>query len=384
MAPNKRKDTRPPGMSQAEVHELLQEKMRQAVRLALVMVLEEEVSVLIGADRYERNPQRSDQRNGYYQRNLDTTVGRIEDLPVPRTRKGHQTQVFERYARRQAELDQAIADMFIGGVSTTRVAEVVETLTGTKASASTVSRVYQGLEDEFESWKKRPLVEQYLYAFGDGVYFTVIYEHEGCKMPIIAVVGIREDGQREMLAFRVGERENQPAWEELLQDLRDRGLKKIGLWITDGGAAMRAAIEVKFPSTPRQRCIKHKLDNVLGYVPRKHWDHIRPELRAIFYQNSRHDAEQEAAAFCAKYQADYPSAVACLQRDLAACLTFYDFPKAHWPSIRTNNIIERLNREVKQRTHKMGAAFRNEDSCLLLFYAVIRSIKFRRIPLPAR
>jgi putative transposase len=311
-------------------------------------------------------------------------MGMIEDLPVPRTRNGFQTQLFEQYHRRQSELDEAICKMFVKGLSDVQVGDVVEALTDFRPSPSAVSRVFHSLDTEFESWKTRPLKAHYLYVFADGTYFTVIYDQEGCKMPILTVVGIDEEGRREVLAFAVGERENHTAWEDLLENLKSRGVEKVDLWITDGNSAMLNAIAAKFRTSKRQRCVKHKMDNVLGYVPEKQQEEVRPELRAIFYQSSREKAEQELAAFIAKYENIYPSAVACLQRDGEACLTFYSFPEKHWKFIRTTNAIERLFNEVKKRSHKMATAFRNEDSCMLLFYAVIRSLKLRRISVPAK
>ena len=371
-------------VSQTEFHELLREKLKEAVRFTLIQVLEAEVEAYIGAGAYERVPTRQDYRNGYYQRNLVTGVGEVEALSVPRTRNGFKTQVFEQYQRRQADLDEAICRMFVSGGSTVQVGQIVETLTRTKPSPSTVSRVFHGLEDEFESWKKRPLASEYLYAFADGTYFSVIYGDEGHKMPILAVIGITVEGQREVLAFRVGERENQLAWQDVMDDLQQRGIEKIGLWITDGNQATINAVEHKFPDSARQRCVKHKMDNVLSYIPKKQQEQVKPELKAIFYQANREKAEQEVAAFIEKYEPIYPTAIACLNRDLAACLTFYDFPKEHWKTIRTTNVIERLFLEVKRRSKKMGAAFRNENSCLLMFYAVVRSINFRRIPIPTK
>lgn len=371
-------------ISQKEFQSLLQAKLREAVRFTLITILDEEVEAFIGAKPYQRAAQRRDYRNGSYQRDLGTGIGVIEDLPVPRTRKGFQTQLFERYQRRRAEVDEAISDMFVGGVSTSRVGEVLEVLTGSKPSASTVSRVYHRLEDEFAAWKKRDLAAKYVYAFADGTYFTVIYESEGCKMPIMAVVGITEQGEREVLAFSVGERENQAAWEELLEDLKRRGVKEVDLWITDGNQAMLNAIELKFSTSRRQRCVQHKMNNILGYIPENQHKQVEPELKAIFYQQSREKADQEVAAFCEKYAKSYPTAIECLKRDLEACLTFYDFPKNHWKTIRTNNVIERLFGEVKKRTHKMAAPFRNEDSCLLMFYAVIRSLKFRKLAMKSK
>jgi transposase-like protein len=360
---------------------MLREKLRQAVRYTLIQVLEAEVEACIGAAAYERAPTRRDYRNGHYERNLGTGVGEVEALPVPRTRKGFKTQVFEHYQRRQAELDEAICEMFVSGGSTAQVGHIIETLTRTKPSPSTVSRVFHGLETEFESWKKRQLAPAYRYLFADGTYFSVIYAQEGHKMPILAVIGITLEGQRDVLAFRVGERENQLAWEDLMDDLKQRGVEQVGLWITDGNQATLNAIALKFPDSARQRCVKHKMDNVLSYIPKKQQKLVKPELKAIFYQPNRQQADQEVAAFIAKYAPLYPTAMDCLKRDLEACLTFYAFPKEHWPTLRTTNVIERLFGEVKRRSTKMGAAFRNETSCLLMFYAVIRGLNFRRIPI---
>jgi putative transposase len=367
---------------QATIEEALRERIRLAIKYTLVQVLEEEVDAFVNASPYQRTYERRDYRNGTYERDLGTSMGVIEDLPVPRTRGGFRTELFERYQRRQAELDQAICEMFVGGVSTTRVGEVVEALSGMQPSPSTVSRVFHGLEAEFEQWKQRPLQAHYWYVFADGTYFTVIYNGQGEKMPILAVIGIDTAGKREVLGFTIGDRENQNAWEDLLDNLKERGVHQVDLWVTDGGKAMINAIENKFPAAQRQRCVKHKMENVLSYIPKKQQVDIQPELKAIFYQTNRTKAEQTAAAFAAKYENIYPTAIACLQRDLNACLTFYEFPEEHWKFIRTTNVIERLYCEVKKRSHKMAAAFRNEDSCLLLFYAVVRSLNFRRISIP--
>jgi putative transposase len=368
--------------SQESFEMMLQERLRQAVRVALISVLEEEVSAFIGALPYERNEQRRDQRNGHYTRDLETSMGQIADLPVPRTRHGYHTQVFERYHRRRDELDTVIGQMFVDGVSMAKVGQVVETLTGSKPSASTVSRVFHSLEHEYAQWKQRQLEEHYAYVFADGTYFTVIYNGEGCKMPVLAVMGIATSGQRDVLAFRVGDRENEQAWKDLFDDLKARGVKEIDLWVSDGNQAMLNAITKKFPTSARQRCVVHKMDNVLSYIPNKQQDQIKPELKALFYQKNRQAADQAVVAFIEKYQKIYPTAIECLQRDLEACLTFYSFPKEHWKTIRTNNVMERLFGEVKRRSHKMAAAFRNEESCLLLFYAVIRSLKFNKLNMP--
>lgn len=368
---------------QADFQAAIREKIRLAVQVTLVTVLNEELEVFIGAQPYERSPQRRDYRNGSYPRRVGTGVGEIT-VAVPRSRKGFQTRLFEKYRRRQAELDEAIAEMFIHGVSTTRVGAVMGALTDIHPSPSTVSRVFHTLEGEFATWKKRALEAQYAYAFADGTYFSVIYNDEGSKMPVLAVIGIRQTGEREVLGFRVGERENQQAWEDLLQDLKDRGVQQVDLWITDGNQAMLNAVQRKFPTSQRQRCVLHKMENVLSYVPTAQQEAVKLELKAIFYQESRQKADQEVSAFCEKFETVYPTAIECLKRDLEACLTFYAFPKTHWKTIRTTNVIERLFGEVKKRSHKMAAAFRNEDSCLLMFYAIVRSLRFQNLRMPVQ
>lgn len=369
--------------NQESLHELLQEKLKIAVRYTFVQVLEEEIENYIQAARYERNPKRRDYRNGAYARSLGTSLGEIEDLPVPRTRKGFQSQLFERYKRRQAEVDNSICEMFVSGVSTEKVGQVLETLNGSHPSPSTVSRVFHTLEEEYEHWKKRPLQSHYLYVIADGTYFSVIYDGQGTKMPILAAIGIDAEGKREVLGFSTGDRENQQAWEALFDNLKERGLEQVDLWITDGGKAMINAIESKFLNAKRQRCVWHKMENILGYIPRERHEQVKPELRAIFYQENLEKAQQTAAAFLLKYEPVYPAACECLRRDLDDCLTFYQFPQNHWRSIRTSNAIERLFLEVKKRSHKMAAAFRNEKSCLLLFYAVTRSLNLRSISVSA-
>lgn len=371
-----------PVVSQDDFRQLLRAKMVAAVRLTLIEILDDELAVQVGAGRYERTAQRRDHRIGQRVRSLGTSVGVIEDLPVPRTRQGFQTQLFEKYQRRQLELDRLIGDMFIKGISQAAVGQVLENLNGVKPSASTVSRVFQGLEEEYGSWKARGLPERYVYVFADGTYFSVIYGEEGHKMPILALIGITPDGRRELIAFTTGARENEAAWCNLLDDIYARGVRVVDLWVTDGNQAMINAIELKFPASRRQRCMRHKMDNVLAHVPDKQRGPVQAAFKAIFYRDSRAQADQEAAAFREKYRSIYPEAIACMERDWEACLSFYDFPKTHWARIRTSNVIERMFEEVKKRSKKMSAPFRNEASCLLLFFAVVRGMRFQNVVMP--
>lgn len=366
-------------ISQAEFHELLREKMQASIRLTFSAILEDELEAWCDAKRYERSDRRRDHRIGSRTRDLGTSVGVIEDLEVPRTRHGFQTQLFEKYKRRQAELDEMIGEMFVKGISQAQVGQVLETLNGIKPSASTVSRTYHNLEEEYQAWKQRPLPAHYVYVFADGTYFSVIYGDEGQKTPVLALIGILPNGSKEVIALTIGERENEAAWRNLVDELKTRGVQTVDLWITDGNQAMINAIQTKFPDSQRQRCMVHKLANVLGYVIEKYRAEVETDFKRIFYQDSRVKADQEAAAFREKYRQLFPEAIACMDRDWEACLTFYAFPKQHWIRIRTTNLIERLFLEVKKRSKKMAAPFRNEGSCLLLVYAVVRSIKFQNV-----
>ena len=206
--------------SQSDFHALLREKLMLAIRMTLMTILEEELTAVVGVERCQRSERRQDRCNGHCMRDLTTSLGTIEELVVPRTRRGYQTQLFERYHRRQSELDLAIGEMFVASASRVQVGHIVYKLIGEQRSPSTVSLIYHSLESEFAAWKKRLLESRYLYAFADGTYFTVIYDDQGHKMPILAVMGINTKANEMCLPLPVGERENQGAWDDMLDQLK--------------------------------------------------------------------------------------------------------------------------------------------------------------------
>lgn len=363
------------------VHQVM-ERVRAVARVVFEQAMEEELTAFLQALPYKRNPERKGRRNGYYSRDLVTSFGALHDLKVLRSRDGgFQTQLYSRYRRRQERVDQAISEMFIRGVSTRKVGDVVELLTEESPSAATVSRVFQSLREECEEWRKRPLESQYLYIYLDGVYFSVGYDDSFVKEPVLAALGVKLSGEKELLGYGPGDKESHEAWKGFLSDLRNRGLEKADLFITDGSKAVIGAVEELFPAAKRQRCVVHKLRNVDSKVPRPLQEEVRQEAKRIFYQENKEQARQEAEAFCLKWENVIPEGVECLKRDLEDCLTFYEFPKEHWRYIRSNNSLERLFEEVKRRTNSMGA-FRNERSCILVFYAVTRAIRWQRISVP--
>lgn len=365
--------------SQEEFRTALREEARLAVRVVIESVMQEELTQFLRAAPYERKKGRAGYRNGSYGRDLVTSTGILMDLQVPRDRAGRfQTQVFERFQRYEPEVSAAIAAMFVAGVSQGRVAEVTQPLLGAAPSASSVSRIAHDLQTACEAWRKRPLLEQYHVIVIDGVYFPIVHGPKADETPLLVALGIDSEGQKSVIGLMVAGEESTDAWQNLLDDLKQRGVKAVDLLVTDGDEGLIGVLERAFPHTPRQRCTNHKMRNVLAKVPKRDKREVAAVLKGIFAQPSREEARLQAQAFRARYETIYPEAVACLERDLEACLTFYDFPKSMWRHIRTTNALEGLFHTIRQRTNKVGA-FRNENSCILIVYATIQSIHLNKV-----
>lgn len=371
-----------PALEQNEFVDLLMARLRTAARATFEAVMEEELTHYLKALPYQRSENRNGQRNGHYSRQLGTGFGPVS-LDVPRSRDGqYRTQVFEQYQRRQSQIDQAISAMFVHGVSTRDTSAIVESCLDQSVSASTVSRVFHKLEAEYQAWRKAPLDAHYHYLYLDGGYVKVRYDDQAERIALLFAVGVRLTGEKELLAFTVGDRESMDAWSAFLGDLQHRGLMKVDLILTDGNAAVLAQIRIHYPDAQYQRCVIHKLANVLSRVPKRWRDEVETDLRRIFYQDDRVQAEAQVAAFVQKWRKLFPEAVACLQRDSGDCLTFYAFPKKHWRAIRSTNVIEPVINELKRRFHKMAAVFTNENSCLLIVYAVLRTLNLKPMSVP--
>ena len=375
----KRDDTTVTLPSQEEFRTALREEARLVVRVMIESVMQEELTQFLRAAPYERKEGRAGYRNGSYGRDLVTSTGILMDLQVPRDRAGQfQTQVFERFQRYEPEVSAAIAAMFVAGVSQGRVAEVTQSLLGAAPSASSVSRIAHDLQTACEAWRKRPLLEHYRVIVIDGVYFPIVHGPKADETPLLVALGVDMEGQKSVIGLMVAGEESTDAWPNLLDDLQQRGVKAVDLFVTDGDEGLIGVLERAFPHTPRQRCTNHKMRNVLAKVPKRDKREVAAALKGIFAQSNREEARLQAQAFRARYETLYPEAVACLERGLEACLTFYDFPKSMWRHIRTTNAIEGLFHTIRQRTNKIGT-FRNENSCVLIAYATIQSIHLNKV-----
>ncbi len=299
---------------------------------------------------------------------------------MPRGRAGaFHTQVFERYARYEPEVAEALTDMFISGTSTHRVGKVAQKLLGVALSASAVSRLNQALTEQYEAWRVRPLLPHYRIIYLDGIHFTVRHGAQTDATMILTALGVDLEGNREVLAFRACAEEDKDGWSCLLQDLRNRGVSQIDLLVTDGHDGLLAAVASLFPATPRQRCLVHKQRNVLNAIPKREQQEVATDLAGIWKQDKQEEALLNLAAFKAKYQKRYPEAVRSLSEDEDYLLTFYAFPQVMHRYIRSTNAIESLFSNVRQRTDQIDA-FTTETSCLTIIWAVMQDIRLPKIP----
>jgi putative transposase len=370
-----------PGLpSQQVFQQHLRELARAAIRIVLEGVMREELDALIGVGWGESSSKRKGYRNGYYQRDLVTSSGRLADLNVPRDREGQfHTQVFERYSRDAPQIAQGLTEMFVAGTSTHKVGEVAETLLGVAPSASAISRLNGTLEQQFQAWRERSLQEHWRILYLDGVHFSVRHGDQADSTVILTALGVDLAGNKEVLALRACAEESKDGWLSLLQDMRKRGATQVDLIVTDGHDGLLAAVTELFPATPRQRCLLHKQRNVLNAVPRRVRREVETELLGIWDQPSKEAAMTQLAAFKAKYGKLYPEAVSSLSEEEDKTMTFYDFPQTMHRSIRTTNAIESLFSNVRQRTDQIDV-FTTEMSCLIIVWATIEGIALRKVP----
>ncbi len=348
------------------------EKQRRLVKTLLEGALEEELTVLLEAARYRRTETRQGYRNGFYERDLVTQYGIVTGLRVPRRRAGEaEHSVFSGYQRRQAQVDLLIRDVFLAGVATRRVGEVLEGLLGTPVSAQTVSRVARSLDREVERFHRAPLSDDLLYLFLDGVSLRVKVAAGMKRRMVLCAYGISLGGERRLLDFRLAGAESQASWEAFLNQLRERGLlgKQLRLIATDGGNGLHAALETVYPYVPRQRCWAHKLRNLANLLKRRQQEACLQGAKAIYQAETRAAAIKAYWVWAKRWRTEAPKAVACLRKDLQELLSFFACPSEHRRKVRTTNGIERCFREVRRRTRPM-TCFNNDESCERIIYAV--------------
>ncbi len=352
-----------------EVKEMFREDFREASRRVIKLALEEamrdEVGSYLAAGPNERVVERRGYRNGYRMRWLTTAVGRVE-LEVPRTReRGYVPGVFERYKRVEGVVNGGIKEMFLRGVSTRKVREVLDVLCGCGVSAAYVSMVTKELDEEVRRFENGPIEDEYAFLFVDALSVRIRYELRAQRRWVLVAYGIRGDGSRKLLSFRVARTEGAGMWRSFLENLKVRGLKgrKLKLIVLDGSLGLWSAVEEVYPLVPHQLCWVHKLRNIARYGPRSQMSACVSEATRIMNAGTSAQAAKLFRRWKERWQSINPRGVACLERDFARLIPFFEFSPTFHRIIRTTNVIERSFKEIRRRLKVMGY-FQNTKSCM--------------------
>jgi putative transposase len=342
---------------------------RAVLQAALQEVLEAEMTEALGAGKSERTADRAGYRSGYYDRKLITRVGVLE-LRVPQDRAGHfSTELFERYQRSEKALVSALAEMYVQGVSTRKVKAITEELCGHSFSATTISEATARLDEKLKAFFGRRLEEPYPYLIVDARYERVREGGVIASQAVLVAIGVDWEGRRQVLGVEVANRESRSSWREFMAGLRARGLHGVEYVVSDDHAGLKAAIREILPEAAWQRCYVHFLRNALDYLPRKHDDDCLMELRWFYDRRDIEEVRRDIAQWVTKWQGKYPKLVTWVEENVEETLTYYRLPRAHHKHMKSTNMLERLNQELKRRT-LVVRIFPNTASCLRLCRAL--------------
>lgn len=346
------------------------EGLANAIEILMNEAMKLEREAALGAQRYQRTSTRRGHANGFKPKTVETRLGRLE-LSVPQTRGiAFYPSALERGTRSERALKLAIAEMYVQGVSSRKVTAVMQELCGLDVTSMDVSRAVRALDEEFQKWRQRPLGEiEYLLL--DARYEKVRVSGTVVSCALLIAIGITPDGQRTVLGVSVSLSEAEVHWREFLASLQERRLHGVRLVVSDDHQGIQAALQARFAGVPWQRCQFHLAKNMLAYVPPSlSQEEASADLRAVFNARNRAEADRQLAMTVEKYEAAAPKLAAWLERNVPEGLTVFGFPPEHWRRLRTNNGLERLNREIKRRT-RVATLFPNEASLLRLATAVL-------------
>jgi len=335
------------------------------------MVIER--SAYLGAGHYERHSDRVSYANGFKPKKLDTRIGEL-NLNIPQTRDcKFYPQSLERGMRSERALKLAVAEMYVRGISTRKVTEITEKLCGLEVTSTQVSRVTSELDESLEKWRNRALGE-YRFVFLDARYEKVRHDATVVDCAVLTAIGVTQEGKREVLGCSVALSEQEVHWRDFLLSLLQRGLHGVELLISDAHAGLAAARKAVFPSVKWQRCQFHLQQNAQSYVPKKAMKkQVANRIRAIFNAPDQAEAERLLKLFICDYEKRAPRLAQWAEEALPQGFTVFSFAEESRKKLRTSNIVERLNREIKRRT-KVATMFPNEASCLRLVTAVVSEI----------
>lgn len=355
------------------------------VKELMESTLQEELAMYVKRSPYERTGDNDTYRNGSYPRSLVTQFGTINDMRVPRLRKGtFRTKVFRRYKRYQDIIEDLVEGIFLAGVSTRRVGEAVVKLLDATISHGTVSRIVRRLDAKVRDYRTKPILDEYQYLFLDGITLKIRYNNAYHNRNVLVAYGITMFGERQLIGFIQAQGESSDSWEAFLNDLYRRGFegKNLKLVTIDGSRGLRSALRLVYPLVSVQRCWAHKGRNVSNYLPKKRQKECTGELVTIYDAKNRHSALEAFKRWRKKWQKISERAVSCVENDLEELLSVYTFPEYQRKKLRTTNIIERSFREVRRRT-RVFSCFSNKESCDRIIYAIFTHLnnKWKEHPL---
>src|SRR5664280_245100 len=356
----------------------LDEVVRSTVEETLNALLDAEADRLCGAQRYERNEARQDTRAGSYQRQLQTKAGEVS-LKVPKLRSlPFETAIIERYKRRESSVEEALVEMYLAGVSVRRVEDITEALWGTRVSPSTVSELNQKIYAQIEEWRQRRIEKRFVYVYLDGVWLKRSWVGEVRNVSVLVAIGVDEEGFRHVLGVSEGTKEDGASWTAFLRELKQRGLEGVQLFVSDKCLGLIENLAEFYPEARWQRCVVHFYRNVWTKVPSGKVKEVAAMLKAIHAQEDRDAAREKARLVIEKLRAmKLRDAAELIEAGVEETLSYYAFPSEHWRSLRTNNPLERLNREIRRRTRVVGA-FPDGRSALMLVAARLRYVAASR------
>jgi len=347
--------------------------LREGVRLMSQLLMELEVEEMTGAGRYERTPERVNQRNGYRHRRWETRVGEIP-LRIPKLRKrSYFPSLLEPRRRAEKALFAVVQEAYVKGVSTRKVDELLQALGLTGIDKSKVSRMCQELDELVEAFRNSPLEGEYPYLWLDAIYLKVRQNHRIVNQAVVIAIGVRETGERQVLGFAVGGSEDTAFWLEFLRSLVQRGLKGVQLAISDAHEGLKAAIGQVLAGATWQRCRVHLMRNVLAHISQGDKAMVAAAIRTVFAQPNRQAASQQLAEVVQAMRPRWPKAAALLEQAEDDVLAYMAFPREHWNRIYSTNPLERLNREIKRRTNVVGI-FPHEGAVIRLVGAILMEV----------
>ncbi len=343
--------------------------LKGIIREALQEMLEQEMTDALGAAKGERTEERKGYRSGYYERTLITRVGKLE-LRVPQDRAGRfPTELFERYQRSEKALVSALAEMYVQGVSTRKVKAITEELCGHAFSASSISAINKSLDASLEKFAKRRLEEAYPYVIVDARYEKVREDEVIRSRAVQIAIGINVEGRRQVLGVELANRESESSWKEFLLGLKERGLNGVEFVVSDDHPGLKKAIWEVLPEAVWQGCYVHFLRNALDHLPRKASDDCLQELLWIYDRRDLGEAKKDLSLWLERWEGKYPKLCAWVEENIAETLNYYRLPAQHHKHMKSTNMLERFNEEIKRRT-RVVRIFPNSASCLRLVRAL--------------